>query len=83
MILGYEARKMKAKLIILALVILNAPCLAGQMITPNNPVAFTFDSQVIHENGTRTVYISDHYMMPHPESDIIFVYTGDDSGCRC
>ena len=67
------------KLLIIASLIL-AGAQAGQMITPNTPVGFSFEYQVIHENGTRTVYISD-YMLPNPEPGITFVQVNEGCGC--
>ena len=67
------------KLLIIASLIL-AGAQAGQMITPNNPVGFSFDRLELGEDGNMTIYISD-YMLPNPEPGIIFVQVNEGCGC--
>ena len=45
------------KLMIIACLVL-AGAQAGQMITPNNPVAIMYDEIVYHEDGNMTVYLT-------------------------
>lgn len=59
------------KLMIITCLVL-AGAQAGQMITPNNPVAIMYDEIVYHEDGNMTVYLT-ACMMPEPEPGITFI----------